>query len=48
MCLIVIDRRFDMETQETKPQGIPIELRILLGVIAGAVLVLMLKIVGVL
>ena len=36
-----------METQETKPQRIPIELRILLGVIVGGVLAIALKVIGV-
>lgn len=36
-----------METQETKPQRIPIELRILIGVIVGGILALVLRIIGV-
>ena len=36
-----------METQETKPQGIPIELRILIGVIVGGILALALRVIGV-
>lgn len=36
-----------MEAQETKPQPIPIELKILLGVIIGGIVPVALRLVGI-